>query len=111
MHLLLITALPAWLTYAFYALVAWGVAAVLAAFRALSTGTRMSVLLRLGFGVWLVVPAYLANAGVLSQFDAMPPMLVRVVVPLMKGMEAEADAAGLDFVRSMYPNLRNFLPQ
>ena len=83
MHLLLITALPAWLTYAFYALVAWGVAAVLAAFRALSTGTRMSVLLRLGFGVWLVVPAYLANAGVLSQFDAMPPMLVRVVVPMV----------------------------
>ena len=83
MHLLLITALPAWLTYAFYALVAWGVAAVLAACRALSTGTRMSVLLRLGFGVWLVVPAYLANAGVLSQFDAMPPMLVRVVVPMV----------------------------
>lgn len=37
--------------------------------------------------------------------------LVRVVVPLLKGMEAEADAAGLDFIRSMYPNLRNFLPQ
>ncbi len=81
MHELLIASLPVWLTYAFYAVVAWGVAAVLATFRTISSGTSMSLLLRVGFVVWLVVPAWLANAGTLAQFEAVPPMLVRVVVP------------------------------
>ena len=82
MHQLLIASLPVWLTYAFYAVVAWGVAAVLAIFRVVTTGTTMSLLMRVGFVLWLVVPAWLANSGALLDFSAVPPMIFRVVVPM-----------------------------
>ncbi|HSC88249.1 MAG TPA: hypothetical protein VLC09_13290 [Polyangiaceae bacterium] len=74
--------LPSLWTFAFYALVVWGMSAVLVAFRLLAHRERTAVILRVLAFTWLGVPAFLASAGVLSDFDARPPQLMRVVLPM-----------------------------
>ncbi len=76
-------ALPEWITFTFLAAVAWGLSALLIAFRWLSQGRgSLGFGLRLVLFVWLGLPALLAAKGLLSEFDAVPPMLMRVIAPI-----------------------------
>lgn len=70
---------PTALTFSFYALVAWGLSAVLVAFRILAPTDRIGIIMRVAVVVWLGVPAALGSLGILSGFDASPPLLMRIV--------------------------------
>lgn len=74
--------IPAGFTYGFYALVAWGLSAVLVSFRILADTDKVGIALRIGAMAWLGVPAVLASSGVLADFDAIPPLLLRLLVPM-----------------------------
>ncbi len=71
------------LTYSFYALVAWGLSALLVAFRILAVDeVRDGLFFRLGLLTWLVVPWYLAMNGYLIDLSMTPPALMRLVVAM-----------------------------
>ena len=75
---------PASLTYTFYALVAWGLSAMFAAFRILAGDSlQRSIAMRVVILLWLGVPMILAVRGVLFDFSSSPPNLLRLVVPMM----------------------------
>lgn len=68
------------MTYGFYAVISWALVVVFAAFRYLAgDSVGRGVGFRLGLLVWLGVPALLAFQGVLLDFSARPPALLRVV--------------------------------
>jgi len=76
-------ALPNSLTFTFYALVAWALSAVFAAFRILAGEHVQKALWMRGLMVlWLGLPAYLAIRGVFWDFASDPPKLMRVVLPM-----------------------------
>lgn len=75
------TELPGWISYVFLGAVAWALSALLIALRVAADTPRAAMVSRVVVFSWLGVPAFLAIAGVLSSFDAEPPMLMRVVVP------------------------------
>jgi hypothetical protein len=75
--------IPPSLTFTFYGLIAWGLSALFVAFRYLAGGSiKASLWMRAGVLVWLGVPAVLAVRGVFADFDAVPPHLMKVVVPM-----------------------------
>jgi hypothetical protein len=71
------------LIYSFYALIAWGLVAIFAAFRVLA-GEHLNrgIGFRVGLLVWLGIPAVLSFQGVFLDFGARPPQLMRVVIPM-----------------------------
>jgi len=76
-------AIPLALTYWFYLLVAWGLAGLFVAFRILAGKSLPAGLsMRAGLLLWLGLPALLALRGWFVQWGAMPPHLLRVVVPM-----------------------------
>lgn len=77
---------PTALTFSFYALVAWGLSAVLVAFRILAPTDRIGIIMRILVVLWLGVPAALGSLGVLAGFDASPPLLMRMVALMSVGI-------------------------
>lgn len=81
------TDIPAHILYSFYGLVAWGLSALFVAFRAIAgEDLKKGLLLRVGVIFWMGVPAVLAIQGRFLNFSAMPPTLMRVLLPMMLGI-------------------------
>lgn len=75
--------IPAFLTYSFYGLVAWGLSALFVAFRALSgESLKKGLLLRVFIIAWMGIPAVLAIRGTFLDFSSTPPQLMRVILPM-----------------------------
>ena len=73
-----------YLTMSFYALIAWGLAAMFSAFRVLADDkVRDGVIFRGGLLVWMFVPWFFAMNGTLSDFSANPPYLMRIMLPMV----------------------------
>lgn len=75
--------LPALWIYCFYALVVWAMSALLVAFRVAIHSEGLAAGLRIFAFAWLGLPALLASLGVLQNFDAEPPVLMRVLLPMV----------------------------
>ena len=75
--------LPQLWTFCFYALIVWAMSAVLVAFRLLAQNEGVATGLRVGALVWLGLPALLASLGAFQNFDARPPVLMRVLLPMV----------------------------
>jgi len=75
--------LPTVWTYGFYVLIVWGLSALLVGFRLLAGSDRLALRLRIGAFVWLGVPAVLAASGWFADFEARPPLLMRVLLPMV----------------------------
>ncbi len=75
---------PNSLTLTFYGLIAWGLSAVFAAFRILAEDRMNKALWMRGLMVaWLGLPAFLAIRGTFWDFSATPPMLMRLILPML----------------------------
>ncbi len=72
--------LPQWVTFGFYAVMVWGLATVLTAFRELAKTSAQALAMRFGLLLWLGIPMTLALRGLLADFSGTPPMLMRVVL-------------------------------
>jgi hypothetical protein len=82
--------LPDWLKLAFLGVVAMGVSALLVGFRLLGRSGPSALGMRVVLLSWLMVPALFAIRGVIADFDAVPPMLLRFVVPIASVVTAMA---------------------
>lgn len=74
--------IPTLWTYSFYVLVTWGLSALLVGFRVVVDDERTGLILRGIALAWLGIPALLASMGVLADFDAVPPLLPRLIAPM-----------------------------
>ncbi len=74
--------LPDWLKLAFLGVVAMGVSALLVGFRLLGRSGPSALGMRVILLSWLMVPALFAIRGSIAVFDAVPPMLMRFIVPI-----------------------------